>query len=116
MQYSRVMPKYDGSQMPARDQRRTDPSHPPKPPGRKDKKRWCKGKVGVEHQWAVMVPTNVFGWDVNRPCRPSSYGIAGTDRVWNIYLCKHRIVCDGCGKALRRATQTECSSGVLDPA
>jgi hypothetical protein len=95
------------------DQRRTDPVHPPKPPGKKDKARWCRGKRGVEHVWRVTVPTNVDGFFAFRDCYLVSYRTGL--RQWSHWACKHRVVCTSCGKVKRRATRTECTSGVLDP-
>jgi hypothetical protein len=111
------MAKWYDAQPSPRDQRRTDPVHPPKPPAKKDKTRWCRGKVGVDHVWKVMVPANTDGWFIGRPCSKSVYYTGSGDMVreWTRFLCKHRIVCASCGKVRRRATQAECESGVLDP-
>lgn len=100
---------------PVSAQRRTDPVHPPKPPGKKDKARWCRGKVGVEHVWAVIVPPNTFGHPAMRECRAIEY-YRMDGSTWNTWLCKHRVVCQKCGRIKRRATQSECESGVLDSA
>lgn len=94
--------------------RRTDPVHPPKPPGRKDRARWCKGKVGREHDWVVTIPMNTDSFFLSRPCGYVSYTrIDGSG--WSTWLCKHRVVCSTCGRVRRRATQSECDTGVLDP-
>lgn len=109
------MVKWWNSGDPVSAQRRTDPAHPPKPPGKKDKARWCKGKVGVEHAWAVIIPVNTDSFYLRRECSMVTYGRVG-GKTWNTWLCKHRVVCTKCGRIKRRATQSECESGVLDSA
>lgn len=96
-----------------RDRRRTDPAHPPKPPGKKDKARWCRGKPGVEHVWKVLIPANVDGFFLVRDCQLVSYSTGV--REWSHWSCKHRIVCASCGRVKRRATREECESGMFDP-
>ncbi len=100
--------------LPRRDARRIDPVRPPKPRARKDRLHWCKGRVGIEHVWRVMVPSNVDGFFATRPCIARTYA-TGDGRQWSTWLCKHRVVCVLCGKEKRRATRTECASGVVDP-
>lgn len=100
---------------PVSTQRRTDPVHPPKPPGKKDKARWCRGRVGVEHVWEITVPPSIDTFIAAQPCSERSYGLR-RGKPWTFWLCKHRVVCSECGKIKRRATRAECSSGVLDPA
>ncbi len=92
---------------PISDLRRTDPVHPPKPPARKDRARWCKGKEGVDHDYAISIPTNTDGFFSNQPCRAATYGIPD-GRTWSVYLCKHRWVCTRCGRIKGRTTQDEC--------
>lgn len=44
---------------------------------RKNTKRWCKGKVGVEHEWEHITPKNdISPWrkmDVCKNCGKQSY-------------------------------------------
>jgi hypothetical protein len=60
---------------------------------RKDRKRWCGGKVGREHDYAVEIRPNGWGVSRDRPCHPDSrllqYG-------W--WLCKHALICQKCGR------------------
>lgn len=63
---------------------------------RKDRKRWCKGKPGVEHVPEVVIPPNAM-----RPeCR--EYGMRTRDgepeRWW---ACGHVLACANCGKVLK---------------
>ena len=112
------MAKWVGDGDPVSARRRTDPVHPPRPPAHKDKARWCRGKVGVEHVWRVMVPVNADGWFIGRACEKVVYytGAGEMVREWSRWMCKHRVVCASCGKVRRRATQEECQSGLLDSA
>jgi hypothetical protein len=89
-----------------RDQRRLDPEHPPKPPGRKNRKDWCRGKVGVRHEFEIIVPSNAMQW----PCREWVY-TTGTGREHRHWSCRHAWVCTHCGKHQnRRVTEDECKS------
>lgn len=95
--------------MAPRDERRTDPVHPPKPPGKKDRAKWCRGKVGVEHVPVVAIPPNAWGDPTKRTCGPSSYFTMY--REWTRWSCRHVWMCTACGKHLpRRVTQEECEA------
>ena len=97
---------WDGSP-PPRDVRRTDPEHPPKPPGRKDRAKWCRGKVGVEHDYVITIPANTWGWECREwtSCLPSGW-------KHRHYACYHRWVCTRCGKhhQNRTVTENECKA------
>lgn len=99
------MAKYSWDDPAPRDVRRTDPVHPPKPPSRKNKKLWCRGKVGVEHTPEIVIPENFWGKGNPRfVCGPSSWRVSG----WS---CFHQFVCSGCGKHLsRQVTRDECEA------
>jgi hypothetical protein len=63
--------------------------------GRKDTRRWCKGKPGREHA-AEIVLRPWYG----RECgKPSWYP------QW---VCQHAEVCAACGKVLRHLRVDEC--------
>jgi hypothetical protein len=72
--------------------------------GRKDTRRWCKGKPGVEH-----VPVIVFRPWYGRECRPPQEWAARLcPSGWD---CEHREVCENCGKILRepwKLAKEEC--------
>jgi len=61
---------------------------------RKDTKKWCKGKVGREHDFQVGMPSN--GWD-QKGCRAVTYNFKNvpTKTRW---ICRHMIICQKCGK------------------
>lgn len=73
---------------------------------KKNTKKWCRGKVGVEHQPTTCIPKNshrsecyliakFIRWDHNQRVRE--------DR----WLCLHHIECLMCGKELQRNVK-EC--------
>lgn len=75
-------------------------------PAKKDTRRWCRGKVGVEHFPVIVKRT---GW----------YGLRGCERVteeWALKLwpgrtwrCSHREECANCGKVVRHSINlVEC--------
>jgi hypothetical protein len=74
-----------------------------KPRARKDTRRWCKGKVGVEHTLAI-VPDSRYSW-MKDGCRWVPYTVWGgpkTGRVKNWrWSCQHHEVCSVCGKHFR---------------
>ena len=62
---------------------------------KKDRKRWCKGKAGREHDYQVQVRPNVWG-DLERigeRCQPHNW----SDR-YDWWICKHCLVCQNCGR------------------
>lgn len=70
----------------------TKPATIPRPknlPGRKDTKKWCRGKVGREHQLEVIPPHNMMAFT----CSPSRWSSA----PWS---CMHQERCTVCGKIL----------------
>ena len=82
--------------------RRDDPdapfNQPRKQRGRKDRKRWCRGKPGREH---TPMLTHTGG-----PCEPAArwrVQVFGSD-----WACHHVEVCEACGKRLRWLNDDEC--------
>jgi hypothetical protein len=77
-----------------------------KSPGKKDTKRWCKGKVGVEH----VVELKTSGWrnpqtDEFVTCRWVPWGRRPH------YSCYCRKVCKTCGRVMDNGylrDKTEC--------
>ncbi len=72
-----------------------------KSPGKKDTYRWCRGKVGVEHQ--IEVVREKSGYHPTN-CGPApEWAIRLWGRRWR---CWHQYRCSACGKIM----------GDLDPA
>lgn len=70
---------------------------------RKDTKRWCRGKVGVEHTPNVVLAAAGWqrfgGWE--KRCGWSSWKPAG-------WMCRHQEVCSECGRIMREAFGKDC--------
>lgn len=49
-------------------------------PGKKNTRRWCRGKVGVEHEWT------------RKPFREAKRWVWASESGWEV------DVCDNCGK------------------
>jgi hypothetical protein len=63
-------------------------------PRRKNTRRWCKGKVGVEH-----VPAIVFRPWYGRTCQAAQgWQLSLFKSEW---MCEHREICQNCDKILR---------------
>lgn len=67
----------------------TRPQH-----SRKNTKRWCKGKEGVEHLPTVELDKN-YGF-LDRMGKPR----CGTDADILWMNCTHHVVCEKCGKIM----------------
>lgn len=69
-----------------------------RPPGKKNTKTWCKGKVGREHKLVIAVPDNAYH---HRPCGwYNQRFLLGEDETR--YNCNHVELCEVCGKVMRR--------------
>lgn len=110
--------KYSGwSQAPRLDEARVmAPEVPPQARARKDRRHWCKGKVGVEHKTAAQQSKNSrfmltkYGPDSpHTRCQwESSHGwrLFRDGRRWvttgrNFWSCRHELACVNCGKILK---------------
>jgi hypothetical protein len=75
---------------------------------RKDRKRWCRGKPGVEHTPEVVVAA--AGWMrsayVKKCHRPPWKTTSG--RPLMVWICNHQEVCTGCGRILRAGFGKDC--------
>ena len=85
------------------------------PPARKDTRRWCGGRVGREHQLALVLPVNLPGW--RGACRrPLDWEMSlrrFADRPW-AWRCLHAWVCQVCQKVMRPAEASECPDRPTD--
>lgn len=79
--------------------RHAQPEVPPHR-SRKDTKRWCRGKPGVEHQLVVRRSKN--GWRSDA-CRYISWW--WKDDGWS---CQHERGCTACGKTVVYGLGLEC--------
>ena len=79
-------------------------------PGRKDKRKWCRGKVGVEHVVEVVFERHMRDLMVRMgvfpTCSYSWFRRAGGSPTWR---CYHVTICSECGKVLKHyMTSDEC--------
>jgi hypothetical protein len=85
------------------------PETPPKTPAKKNTKRWCKGKVGVEHFPQVEL-SHYYAGSRTRMGKPTCYR---SDQSWRgnkqVWLCSHCIRCANCRKILHEAWDMEPS-------
>jgi len=75
-------------------------------PAKKDRRRWCKGKIGVEHKLEVMLrkPMQIGDRIEDITCRYPSWGT----RSWCPWMCFHKRECVTCGKILEHGLGIEC--------
>lgn len=76
---------------------------------KKDTRRWCRGKVGVEH-----TPEIVMGQSWGKACSRGGHYDRQT-QTWNadvVWVCYHVQSCTGCGKHLE--TVVECPERPAD--
>lgn len=60
---------------------------------KKDKKKWCKGKVGNEHEYGIGLPN----WAKSGPYK--EWRCAPWDTVVGLrWYCRHDMVCSKCGR------------------
>jgi hypothetical protein len=90
-----------------------DPHPSRRPPGRKDKRHWCRGKPGREHVPELAINQSGIYWGRQCGWKPS-WNVTGQDYdvTW---WCRHREVCANCGKILREAWDVEITECPLYP-
>lgn len=85
------------------ERRRDDPDAPHNQerrasPAKKNTKRWCRGKRGVEHVPEMVLGLGIGGGDrCYRRSFTAFYREPGDDGYW---WCSHRERCANCGKVL----------------
>jgi hypothetical protein len=105
--------------------RRNIPTDAPPPHrSKKDRRRWCRGKVGTEHVQVVRYQHQMVDWqrrqvDMGRVERP----LCGWSPMWRVenradgrwsvpvrwsWGCSHEIGCSVCGKRLEYLHGPDC--------
>lgn len=69
---------------------------PPRTRSKKDTARWCRGKVGREHEPVTRLDRSGY----RRPCGPTPEWAARFNRA--PWICRHETHCAACGKVLQR--------------
>ena len=85
----------------------------------KDTRKWCKGKVGVEHTLAILKDEKMRYMD--KGCRWVPYGVwvgrkTGVITRWH-FSCTHHELCTTCHKTFRRGWDLleDCPDYVEEP-
>ena len=66
--------------------------------GRKDRKKWCKGRVGVAHGPFVVAYSS---WAIGRQC----HTLRWSNHEW---LCFHTERCAACNRIMRHTLAENC--------
>lgn len=72
---------------------------------RKDRRRWCRGKVGVEHVLDVRLNKYTESLRYHDPGRPTCFRPEWWPTSW---WCSHERYCTRCGKILVASLDREC--------
>ena len=98
-----------------REAAQADPDPARKAPAKKDTKRWCRGKPGVEHDVAVVLHSSGHKcgwwesghWVRTGPAPPRGVTLPKwprNSREWVVtgrrWSCRHKYQCAACGKYL----------------
>jgi hypothetical protein len=82
-----------------------DPEPVKRPPGRKDTRTFCKGKRGVEHVLSLVLAHDYFTGG-GKVCEWSPGIFSSHDGTFPVkWACRHREICQRCGKVLRESWQ-----------
>jgi len=77
-------------------------------PGKKNTRRWCRGKVGREHVEGYALSSWANGRKICEARPEWSYGIPWYDRHRGEWWCYHNVICTECGKILRSLPPEDC--------
>lgn len=75
---------------------------------RKNRRRWCRGRVGVEHQLAIRMGDKYTA--SRRECG-WAYRNKPVDWRWQRWICCEQEYCTACGKILRHFLGDACNYG-----
>lgn len=93
----------DWNDEPRLSERRASAPEVPRHRSRKDRRRWCRGRVGVEHELGVRVGRYARG-RVERgkaPCHSPSWRPGS-------WWCNHERYCVNCGKIVDASLDDAC--------
>lgn len=103
--------KYWADRPPSLQERRASSGETIRHRSRKNTRRWCRGKEGVEHDPVVVLRDQYRDW---KPILYSKHGVTRRLPCWypvwwpTRYFCAHRLVCKNCGKVLREGLGPDC--------
>jgi hypothetical protein len=91
-------------------------------PGKKDKRRWCRGRVGREHLPVVQLEKGMaslrrYALDpVRHRCRWTMWFVKGLAITGKLHWsCSHQWECATCGKIVGPVQPNECPEYVPGP-
>lgn len=97
----------DWDDEPRLDERRASAPDVPRHRSRKNRRRWCRGKVGVEHVLDVRLSKHVTApW---RGDVPACYRAEWWPTRW---WCNHERYCVSCGKIVDPSLDEDCPDRV----
>lgn len=109
------MSRYDWDSEPRLDERRISAPDTPRHGRKKKTRRWCKGKVGVEHQLEIILDERVLSWMTHNgdrsPCYRPDWLVntpMGRRSVFWSWMCSHVERCTVCGKIFEHALNDRC--------
>lgn len=94
---------------PRLDERRASAPEVPRHRSRKNTRRWCRGRTGVEH--VLEVRLNKYAEAPWRHGQPPCYRV---DWRLNGWWCNHERYCVTCGKIIDVSLDGECPSVTTD--
>lgn len=95
------------------DEQRAAAPEEPKHRSRKDRRRWCRGKVGVEHVPEITLGRSFYLTSRSEQGQPLCYRWPDFIPVRRLRLdpywaCAHQQRCSECGRILRRNLGRDC--------
>ena len=91
------------------DERRASASEVPRHRSRKNTRRWCRGKIGVDH--VLDVRLDRYGEMLWRRDKAPCYRPSWRPASW---WCNHERYCTRCGKILDASLNDECSNYTIE--
>jgi hypothetical protein len=75
---------------------------------RKDRRRWCRGKVGIKHQTTISI------WKIYLARGITDCYQYQPGKKWTRWICVEQESCTQCGKILRHTLGPECTKRAVD--
>jgi hypothetical protein len=78
------------------------------PRSRKNRRRWCKGKVGVEHVPGEPVPGTHGGWRLHHGVPLCDSAPEWAHTLVGLWWCNHQVRCERCARVLVDGLGEKC--------
>lgn len=107
------MSKWDEDE-PRRDERHARAPEPRiKHRARKDRRRWCRGKIGTPHRPVVRLG-NYAAFRLRYNAVKAPCYVATWLRSSTRWICSHERACENCGKILEHSLGDDCPDRPAD--